>query len=139
MGLVMANDHECFERRADIARLRRTQQQDSSRGTRRRSFFFRRVGHSVLLLIGDHIGFCAGSAPPPDRPLPLNKWIENEMFSPHPPREDIFLFSREHSDKRPLLLAFAPFLARPREEFANPAWAARREAVIGKSLMIGPL
>src|SRR5882757_460502 len=30
-------------------------------------------------------------------------------------------------------------LARPREEFANPARAARREAGIGKSLMIGPL
>jgi hypothetical protein len=30
------------------------------------------------------------------------------------------------------------FLARPREEFAKPAGAARREAVIGTSLMIGP-
>jgi hypothetical protein len=50
-----------------------------------------------------------------------------------------FRISREHSDKRLLLLALGSLLARPREEFANLARAARREARIGKSLMIDPL
>jgi hypothetical protein len=61
------------------------------------------------------------------------------IFPPHTLVTQKQIFSREHSGKRRLLLAFAPFLARPREVFAILARVPRHGARIGKSLMIDPL
>jgi hypothetical protein len=61
--------------------------------------------------------------------------------TPGPGRKQIFRFLASIPTKDRscwLWIILREVLARPREDFANPAGAARREAVIGTSLMIGP-